>query len=666
MTFDVAKKQIDQFLNNDHVPEMVIVDFIGGEPLLEIDLIDKICDYFKIKSFQLDKPCWWNYRFNIGTNGTMYLVDRVQKFLKKNQGKVSLGITLDGTKEKHDLMRVYEDGSGSYDVIIKGIPEYLKNHVPGTKVTFSSADLPLLYSSIVHLIDLGFTHISANVVFENVWKEGDDLIFEEQLKMLADYIIENNFYDKIYCTLFLDSIGGYLLEDDLSVTSCGSGKMRAFGPDGYTYPCMRFKDYSLDKNLEIRIGNMVQGIYKERLRPFLVATKNDQLDDECKNCPAARGCDFCQGFNYDDSSSKTIFSHAKYICNMHKARVRANDYYFSRLFNQKGIAREEIPKQQNKTYILLSNEYVDYCGEKRRVPEDIKMSYETLFDALEYSRNRFSEIFLVHDCSMDETVFLDKSFENYTIHHIIPFKKAITMKDTFNLFSIVLEGDEVKNLNESEIFCKKIILNISQNQISNLAQYIRVIFLHSNEIELNILGFDSEFDFAVYKDQIEQIAIFIKHQYEGTNREKKINVLSDLLYGNSNDCSPGDKSIAIAPNGNIYSCHYSYSQGENPIGSIYKDGIPEKNILLFQTKNPLCRNCNASQCRNCRILNRRYCGEYNVSPSFQCKKSNIERIVAARILNEVFPNTIHISDNPVMDPILNILDKTVEDRYYYE
>ena len=62
-----------------------------------------------------------------------------------------------------------------------------------------------------------------------------------------------------------------------------------------------------------------------------------QCDSECLNCPIAQGCEFCQGFNYDEAVTDTNFQRAKYICKMHKARVRANNYYFAKLYHERNV-----------------------------------------------------------------------------------------------------------------------------------------------------------------------------------------------------------------------------------------------------------------------------------------------------------------------------------------
>ena len=163
----------------------VILDFIGGEPFLEIDLIDQICDYFKIKAFELNDEWYWNYRINVCTNGVNYNAEKIQNFIKKNHMKLSVTISIDGIKEKHDMQRVFPDGRGSYDAVMKNVPLWLNEFVGSTKVTFSSDDLKYLKDSIIHLWNIGINEVAANVVFEDVWKENDDIIFEQQLKQLS-------------------------------------------------------------------------------------------------------------------------------------------------------------------------------------------------------------------------------------------------------------------------------------------------------------------------------------------------------------------------------------------------------------------------------------------------------------------------------------------------
>ena len=99
--------------------------------------------------------------------------------------------------------------------------------------------------------------------------------------------------------------------------------MIALAPNGNLYPCVRYKDYSLNKHPERIIGTVETGIDMELVRPFMVASSRYQDDSECANCPIASGCPQCQGFSYDEADTCTNFQRAKFICKMQKARVRA-------------------------------------------------------------------------------------------------------------------------------------------------------------------------------------------------------------------------------------------------------------------------------------------------------------------------------------------------------
>jgi len=180
------------------------------------------------------------------------------------------------------------------------------------------------------LWSLGIQHVNMNVVFENVWKEGDDSIFEEQLIQLADSIINDKLYIKYYCSLFDRNIG---FKSNHNHNWCGAGKMLAIGVNGDFYPCIRFMPYALHRQEARRIGSVKTGINKNLLRPFLSLDTFSQSDSECLDCEVSTGCAWCQGLNYDMSEPSTIFYRAIYICKMHKARVRANKYFFNILDN---------------------------------------------------------------------------------------------------------------------------------------------------------------------------------------------------------------------------------------------------------------------------------------------------------------------------------------------
>lgn len=337
MSFDVAKQAIDYMLSNKKLfPEKsVIFDFIGGEPFLEIELIDKICDYIKIALYEKGHDWFNSYRFSFSTNGLMYNDPRVQKYIEKNRQHLSIGITIDGTREKHDLNRVYKNGKGSYDDVVKNIPLWLKQFPnASTKVTISSEDIPYIKDSVLHLYELGITEVNINCVFEDVWKANDDKRFEEQLIQLADAIIDNNLYKNYVCSFFLKDIGRPLDCTLQNGNWCGAGRMLAIDAQGNFYPCTRFAQYSLRSKTALIIGNIREGIDTNKLRPFLTLDRCTQSSEECITCEVAEGCAWCQGENYDAADTPTIYQRSTAICRMHKARVRANNYYWNKLYRK--------------------------------------------------------------------------------------------------------------------------------------------------------------------------------------------------------------------------------------------------------------------------------------------------------------------------------------------
>lgn len=351
MTFDIAKKAVDYILSHPELfdEDAVSFDFIGGEPCLEIDLIDKISDYIKTEMFRLNHKWFNRYLFGFTTNGLNYSSDKVQNYISKNKKHLSITITIDGTKSKHDINRVYKSsGGGSYDDVVKHIPLWLKQFpYASTKVTISSADIPFIKESVLHLYDLGIKTIHINCVFENVWKESDDKIFEEQLISLADAIIDNGYYLDRECSFFAEHIGKPMpIEKDNNW--CGAGKMLSIDSKGNFYPCTRFAQYSLrDKTTRI-IGNVNEGIDTNLLRPFLTLSRTIQSPQKCNECEVASGCAWCQGENFDAADTYTIFQRSTAICKMHKARVRANNYYWNKLYRKLELEgkREEFEAQQ--------------------------------------------------------------------------------------------------------------------------------------------------------------------------------------------------------------------------------------------------------------------------------------------------------------------------------
>ena len=345
MSFDTAKTFIDMLLDNDITTQQyidfskkkaVILDFIGGEPLLEIDLIDQICDYFLEQVILRDHPWQYNYRFSFASNGVLYFDPRVQNFLKKHAGHISLSISIDGNKKLHDACRVFPDGSGSYDMAIKAVRHYVDElgGVMGSKMTLSPDNIQFTCEAIISLIQEGYVDILLNCVFEEGWTEEHATILYYQLKELANYLLNNNLQDKIYISMFEEFFFNPKSHDDIQNWCGGNGQMIAIDYKGDIFPCVRYMESSLGNEVPpIVIGNIKDGIMKdakckscvEKLKSVNRQTKSTP---ECFDCRIANGCAWCQAYNYQ-ASGGDFNKRATFICIMHQARALANSYYWN-------------------------------------------------------------------------------------------------------------------------------------------------------------------------------------------------------------------------------------------------------------------------------------------------------------------------------------------------
>jgi len=334
---------LDENLTNGYINPRespgVILDFIGGEPLLEIETINEFMEYFIYKSMKINHPWKDNYVISMSSNGSLYSSQKVQDFVKKYKGRVHIGITIDGTRELHDTCRVYKNGKGTYDDVIKGVQLRFRNgEHPSTKVTVAPENLKYLCDAALHLFKTGYRFLHCNVVFENVWNIDLAKLLYQELKKLADIIIGDSLYQKHYISMFSEYIGAPLPHEENSNWCGGDGSMLAIGTDGVCYPCLRYMEYSFanrDRKPMI-IGNIYDGIMSvdesEDLKCLNCITRRSQSTDECFNCSIGKGCAWCSAFNYDyfgTADKRTTFH-----CDMHKARVLANVYFWNRLYDK--------------------------------------------------------------------------------------------------------------------------------------------------------------------------------------------------------------------------------------------------------------------------------------------------------------------------------------------
>lgn len=312
----------------------IVLDFIGGEPFLEVELIDKIMDYFVEQAFLMGHPLANRYMINISTNGTLYFTPEVQRFIAKWQKHLSLSISIDGNKQLHDACRVFADGSGSYDIAIAAAKDYMARYGKiGSKMTISPDNVMYVADAVRELLKNGYTEVYLNCVYEEGWNLKHAQILYQQLKQLADEILEME--QQPMLSIFDQYIGQPMSKDDNRNWCGGTGAMLAFDPDGNAYPCLRYMGTSLAGAQEpYVVGDLKNGIMNTpehlcRVQCLEKITRRSQSTDECWDCPIASGCSWCSGYNYQVTG--TPDKRVTYICIMHKARVLASSYYWNKL-----------------------------------------------------------------------------------------------------------------------------------------------------------------------------------------------------------------------------------------------------------------------------------------------------------------------------------------------
>ena len=366
MTKDVAKRGVDLLFDMydknegtliNHNTKAIILDFIGGEPLMNIDIIDYVCTYFVEKCIEKNHPWLYTWKASMISNGSLYFDPKVQAFLKKFRGFVSFAITLDGPKEIHNACRVYPDGRGNFDDAYAAMKHFNSHYYEalGTKVTIAPENLHNLNKIVKFFVDEGMEEIHANPVFEAEWTIEQAQEYYIELKKMADYILS---LDKdIYVSLFEELIGHPLPEENNNCYCGGDMNMLAFDPDGVAYPCLRYMESSLGDKVPALVIGSVDGLFQTEKQQNIAnclscLTRKSESTDECFYCPIANGCAECLAWNYECFGE--IGKRCTRICPMHKARSLANVYYWNKYYRKNNIDKHfemDLPKEEALKFI---------------------------------------------------------------------------------------------------------------------------------------------------------------------------------------------------------------------------------------------------------------------------------------------------------------------------
>lgn len=285
MSFEVGKKALDLLVKESKGRKNLEVDFFGGEPLMNFEVVKQLVEYGR----SIEEANNKKFRFTLTTNG-MLLDDEILEFANREMSNLVLSI--DGRKEIHDLMRPRRGGQGSYDTIV---PKFIKAaesrgqmnyYVRGT-YTHNNLDFS---EDVKHLAELGFEQISVEPVVapesaDYAIKEEDVPKLCEQYDILAKYLLERRKSGKgvNFFHFMIDLSGGPCAYKRLS--GCGSGcEYLAVAPNGDLYPCHQFVGMP-----DFLMGNVDTGVTNTTLRDKFKLC-NVYSKEECKNCFAKLYC----------------------------------------------------------------------------------------------------------------------------------------------------------------------------------------------------------------------------------------------------------------------------------------------------------------------------------------------------------------------------------------
>lgn len=285
MSYEVGKKALDFLVKNSGNRVNLEVDFFGGEPLMNWQVVKDLVAYGR----SLEEPFHKKFRFTLTTNGVL-LNDEIMEFVNREMANVVLSI--DGRKEVHDFMRPHRGGQGSYDEVV---PKYSKLAESRNQMnyyvrgTFTHHNLDFS-KDVLHLADLGFKQISVEPVVadekEDYAIRKEDLpVIMEQYDELAKEIIKRrkegrgfNFFH-----FMIDLEGGPCVAKRLS--GCGSGtEYLAVTPWGDFYPCHQFVGME-----QFLMGNVDDGIVNTAVRDEF-KNCNVYAKEKCKDCFAKFYC----------------------------------------------------------------------------------------------------------------------------------------------------------------------------------------------------------------------------------------------------------------------------------------------------------------------------------------------------------------------------------------
>lgn len=285
MSKETACKAVDFLIRNSGSIKNVEIDFFGGEPLLNFNVVKQTVEYARSIQEQFHK----NFYFTITTNG-MLLDDEKIRFINEYMDNVV--ISIDGRKEVHDAIRYDRAGNGTYDIIVPKAQK-LVNERNGKSYfirgTYTARNLDFA-NDVRHLASLGFKEISVEPVVgegrsSDITEKDVPAILKEYERFAVEYIDRVAHHDYRFYHFSLDLYGGPCIYKRIS--ACGAGnEYLAISPTGDIYPCHQFVGQP-----EFKIGDLNSGVIRKDIA-MQFGSNNILHKEKCKNCWAKL---FCSG-----------------------------------------------------------------------------------------------------------------------------------------------------------------------------------------------------------------------------------------------------------------------------------------------------------------------------------------------------------------------------------
>lgn len=324
--------------------EGCIWDFIGGDSLIDPDLLDKLFTRINTRHSLLSRELRRGWRASISSNGTLFEREDVRKFCEKWHKNLSLGVSIDGCPEIHNMNRVYPDGSGSMENILKYWDWYRKwfpLNSRTTKATCSKSTIPYLYDSLKFMHEeLGMNWIHQNFIMEDTGCTEDDYqLLDKQLEKCVSYVLDHD--DSLYWSM----IDNNKLKEEpgtFETTSrCGSGIMPCCAIDGNIYPCFRWLPHTQNGKSGIMcVGNVEEGFAHPenfvRVQEGSIRA-NCTKEEKCKDCKYEPECAYCIGGCYAEYGD---FVRTTHICEITKLICKWSELY-EKLYREKHKLAEE-------------------------------------------------------------------------------------------------------------------------------------------------------------------------------------------------------------------------------------------------------------------------------------------------------------------------------------